>query len=147
MIHNIVRGICRTQEDLCMLAVTSVLEPNFCWKTLSPAACEAHMLEGLERVCLNEPDSAPNARLYTCDITLVSLESGNGEGFLALLRRYVPEGEVSITEGRRISYPHPGWSEQTIEGFRRARKEGGVQLCIATCDKFFSKLCDWVYYP
>ncbi|KAJ7261678.1 hypothetical protein C8J57DRAFT_1232523 [Mycena rebaudengoi] len=92
MIHNIVRGICRTQEDLCMLAVTSVLEPNFCWKTLSPAAREAHMLEGLMRVCLNEPDSAPKARLYTCDITLVSLESCNGEGFLALLRRYVPVG-------------------------------------------------------
>jgi hypothetical protein len=137
-IHRIVRGICRTQEDLRMLAVTSVLQPNFCWKTLSPAAREAHMLEGLLRACLNEPDSAPHARLYTCDITLASLESGNGEGFLALLRRYVPEGEASITEGRCISYLHPGWSEE-------ARKEAEVQLGIATRDKFLSELSDWAY--
>lgn len=61
--HSLLRGTHRTQEELCVLAVTSVLQPNFCWKTLTPEAREAHMLEGLLRCCLNEPHFAPALRI------------------------------------------------------------------------------------
>ncbi|KAF7351840.1 MYND-type domain-containing protein [Mycena venus] len=128
--HSILRGTHRTQEELRVLAVTGVLQPNFCWKTLTPAARAAHMLEGFLRCCLNEPHIAPNLRMYSCDITLTSLETENGEGFLALLRKYVPEGYVSLMEDRCISYLHPEWKEETIERLQRAGREAELQLLI-----------------
>ncbi|KAJ7112141.1 hypothetical protein C8R44DRAFT_882544 [Mycena epipterygia] len=100
--HSILRGAHRTQEELRVLAVTSVLQPIFCWKTLTPAGREAHMLEGFLRCCLNEPHFAPALRMFSCDITLASLETDNGEGFLALLRKYVPAGDVSLMEDAEV---------------------------------------------
>ncbi|KAJ7101680.1 hypothetical protein C8R44DRAFT_747136 [Mycena epipterygia] len=91
--YNTMRRLCRVQEQLRVFAVTSVLQPSFCWKRLTPAARKAHMLEGLLRTCSIEPIYGPNSRMLTCDIPLSSLESGNGEGFLTLLKRYLPDGE------------------------------------------------------
>ncbi|KAJ7438154.1 hypothetical protein FB451DRAFT_1304167 [Mycena latifolia] len=140
--HSLLRGTHRTQEELRVLAVTSVLQPNFCWKTLTPAAREAHMLEGFLRCCLNQPHFAPALRMYSCDITLASLETENGEGFLALLRKYVPAGDVSLMEDRCISYLHPEWKEETIERLQRAGREAEVQLSIVLRDTF---LTDFLY--
>ncbi|KAF8153536.1 hypothetical protein K438DRAFT_373994 [Mycena galopus ATCC 62051] len=53
--------------------------------------------------------------MYSCDITLASLQADRGEGFLSLLKRYVPDGEVSLTEGRPVSYLYPGWTNETIK--------------------------------
>jgi hypothetical protein len=143
--HSLLRGTHRTQEELRVLAVTSVLQPNFCWKTLTPEAREAHMLEGLLRCCLNEPHSAPALRIYSCDITLASLETENGEGFLALLRKYVPAGDVSIMKDRCVSYLHPQWKEETIERLRRTGREVELQLLIVQRDKSLSEFFDLAY--
>ncbi|KAJ6560596.1 hypothetical protein DFH09DRAFT_1483239 [Mycena vulgaris] len=140
--HSILRGTHLTQEELRVLAVTSVLQPNFCWKTLTPAAREAHMLEGFLRCCLNEPDFAPDLRMDSCDITLASLETANGEGFLALLRKYVPAGDVSLMEDRCVSYLHPEWKEETIARLQRAGREAELQLLIVLRDK---SLTDFLY--
>ncbi|KAF8208042.1 hypothetical protein K438DRAFT_1961555 [Mycena galopus ATCC 62051] len=123
--HNFLRGTHRTQEELRVLAVTSVLQPNFCWKTFTPLAREAHILEGFLRCCLNEPHIAPALRMYSSDITLASLETENGEGFLALLRKYVPEGD-----------------NETIGRLQRIGREVGLQLLIVQRDKF---LTDFLY--
>jgi hypothetical protein len=85
---NNLRTLFRLQEELRVLAVTSVLRPDFCWKILTPAAREVHMLEGLLRTCLDEPKLVPMARAYKCDITLASLETDDGDGFLNLLKKY-----------------------------------------------------------
>ncbi|KAJ7764018.1 hypothetical protein DFH07DRAFT_1059220 [Mycena maculata] len=140
--HSVLRGTHRTQEELRVLAVTCVLQPNFCWKTLTPAAREAHILEGLLRCCLNEPHFAPALRIYSCDITLASLETENGEGFLALLRKYVPAGDVNLMEDRCISYLHPEWKEATVEHLQRSGREVELQLMIVLRDK---SLTDFLY--
>ncbi|KAJ7437419.1 hypothetical protein FB451DRAFT_1570700 [Mycena latifolia] len=140
LVHNYhtMRRLCRVQEQLRAFAVTSVLQPNFCWKGLTPAARKAHMLEGLLRTCSIEPIYGPNSRMLTCDITLSSLESGNGEGFLTLLRRYVPDGEVSVSKGGGISYPHPGWTDEAMGRLQSAGHEVEVQGRVAARDEFLS---------
>ncbi|KAJ7347550.1 hypothetical protein DFH08DRAFT_960864 [Mycena albidolilacea] len=73
------RKLYRLQEQLGAFAVTSVLQPNFCWKRLAPAARKARMLEGLLRTCSIEPLCGPKSRMLTCDI---------------ILSKYVPDDEA-----------------------------------------------------
>ncbi|KAJ6592179.1 hypothetical protein DFH09DRAFT_1136815 [Mycena vulgaris] len=133
--YNLMRGVRVIQAELRVLAVTSVLEPNSCWKTLTPAVREAHMLEGLFRTCLRQPFYMPNTRMYTSDITLASMETDNGEGFLALLKKYVPD-EASVMEGGSTSYLHPGWTKETIERLENAGHAAEVHSWIALRDNF-----------
>ncbi|KAJ7915786.1 hypothetical protein B0H13DRAFT_2270214 [Mycena leptocephala] len=130
--YNLVRGVRVVQADLRVLSITSILGPNSCWKTLTPAEREAHMLEGLLRTCLRLPDQMPNNRMYTCDITLESLETDKGQGFLNLLKKYVPDD----TEGAPTSYLHPGWTKETIERLENAGHVAGAQIWIAMRDSF-----------
>lgn len=138
--YNLVRGVRVVQADLRVLSITSVLGPNSCWKTLTPAEREAHMLEGLLRTCLRLPDQMPNNRMYTCDITLESLETDNGQGFLNLLKKYVPDD----TEGGPTSYLHPGWTKETIERLENAGHVAGVQIWIAMRDSFLGEFINRV---
>ncbi|KAJ7803857.1 hypothetical protein B0H14DRAFT_3154294 [Mycena olivaceomarginata] len=101
----------------------------------------AHMLEGLFRTCLREPVHMPNTRMYTSDITLASMETDNGEGFLTLLRKYVPD-EASVVEGDSTSYLHPGWTKETIERLENAGHVAGVQIWIALRDSFLGEFSD-----
>ncbi|KAJ7857839.1 hypothetical protein B0H14DRAFT_3638033 [Mycena olivaceomarginata] len=78
----------------------------------------------------------PNTRMYTSDITLASMETDNGEGFLTLLRKYVPD-EATVVEGGSTSYLHPGWTKETIERLENAGRVAGVQIWIALRDSFF----------
>ncbi|KAJ7458680.1 hypothetical protein B0H11DRAFT_1924681 [Mycena galericulata] len=133
--YNLVRSVRVIQVELRVLAVTSILEPNSCWKTLTPAVREAHMLEGLFRTCLREPVHMPNTRMYTSDITLASMETDNGEGFLTLLKKYVPD-EASVMSGGSTSYLHPGWTKESIERLENAGHAAGVQIWIALRDSF-----------
>ncbi|KAJ7829685.1 hypothetical protein B0H14DRAFT_3716995 [Mycena olivaceomarginata] len=133
--YNLVRSVRVIQAELRVLAATSVLEPNSCRKTLTPTVREAHMLEGLFRTCLREPVHMPNIRMYTSDITLASMETDNGEGFLTLLRKYVPD-EASVVEGGSTSYLHPGWTKEAIERLENAGHVAGVQIWIALRDSF-----------
>ncbi|KAJ7844991.1 hypothetical protein B0H14DRAFT_3685124 [Mycena olivaceomarginata] len=139
--YNLVRSVRVIQAELRVLAATSVLEPNSCWKTLTPTVREAHMLEGLFRTCLREPVHMPNTRMYTSDITLVSMETDNGEGFLTPLRKYVPN-EASVVEGGSTSYLHPGWTKETIERLENAGHVAGVQIWIALRDSFLDEFSD-----
>jgi hypothetical protein len=140
--YNIVRGVRVTQAELRFLAITSVLGPNSCWKTLTPAVRETHMLEGLLRTCLRSP-AHPSGRMYTSDITLASLETDNGEGFLNLLKKYVPD-EASVTEGTTSydSYLHPGWTKESIERLENAGHAAGVQIWITVRDSFLGEFID-----
>ncbi|KAJ7747771.1 hypothetical protein B0H16DRAFT_1554512 [Mycena metata] len=135
--YNLVRGVRSFQAELHVLAVTSFLEPNSGWKTLTPAVREAHMLEGLFRTCLRQPVYMPNTRIYTSDITLASMETDNGEGFLTLLKKYVPD-EASVMEGGSTLYLHPGWTKETIERLENAGHAMGVQTCKALRDHFLA---------
>ncbi|KAF7343104.1 MYND-type domain-containing protein [Mycena venus] len=128
--YNLVRGVRTVQADLRVLAATTVLGSR--WKTLTPAEREAHMLEGLMRTCLRLPVHMPNARMYASDITLASLETDSGGGFLDLLKKYVPDD----TEGGPTSYLHPGWTKETIERLENAGHVAGVQIWIALRDSF-----------
>jgi hypothetical protein len=141
--YNLVRGIRLMQENLRTLAITSVLGPNSGWKTLTPAVRKAHMLEGLLRTCLRSPVHMPSTRMYTSDITLASLETDNGEGFLNLLKKYVPD-EASVTEGGPTSYLHPSWTKETIERLENAGHVAGVQIWIALRDNFLGESIDRV---
>ncbi|KAJ7887467.1 hypothetical protein B0H13DRAFT_2666476 [Mycena leptocephala] len=138
--YNLVRSVPVIQVELRVLAVTSVLEPNSCWKTLTPAVREAHMLEGLFRTCLREPAHMPNTRMYTSDITLASMETDNGEGFLTLLKKYDPD-EASVMAGGSTSYLHPGWTKESIERLENAGHAAGVQIWIALRDSFLERHC------
>ncbi|KAJ7091807.1 hypothetical protein C8R44DRAFT_861001 [Mycena epipterygia] len=135
--YNTMRKICRVQEQIRVLAVTTVLQPDFFWKALTPAVREAHMLEGLLRTCMMDPNG-PKSRMYTCDITLSLLEVGNGEGFLTLLKKYVPDGEGSVTESRGTSYLHPGWMHETIERLKNGGHAIELQARMTVRDHFIS---------
>lgn len=127
------------QEEMRVLAVTSVLRPTFCWKKLTPAAREAHMLEGLLRTCVHEPAHATFFRMYMCDVTLASLEANNGEGFFTLLKRYIPDGNIRITGSNCMSYLHPRWTEETAKRLRQDDQGTVVQHWIAYRHKFICK--------
>ncbi|KAJ6550319.1 hypothetical protein B0H19DRAFT_1074177 [Mycena capillaripes] len=135
--YDHIRSLCVHQNQMRVAAVTTVLQPDSCWKKVTPAARETHMLEGLRRTCSIEPVYMPSGRALTSDITLASLETGNGEGFLSLLKRYLPDGEVSVVDSGYISYPHPGW---TFEAIQRLDSEPAarVQILIAIRDEFIT---------
>ncbi|KAJ7750817.1 hypothetical protein B0H16DRAFT_1841998 [Mycena metata] len=133
--YNTMRKICRVQEQIRVLAVTTVFQPDFCWKGLAPAEGEAHMLEGLLRACMMDPNG-PKSRMYTCDITLASLEVDNGEGFLILLKRYVSDGEGSVTNSRCASHLHPGWTRAAVERLKNAGHAISLQARMTTMSAF-----------
>ncbi|KAJ7091638.1 hypothetical protein C8R44DRAFT_861033 [Mycena epipterygia] len=137
--YNTMRKICRVQEQICVLAVTTVLQPDFFWKALAPAARETHMLEseGLLRTCMMDPNGQ-KFRMYTCDITLSSLEVDNGEGFLTLLKKYVPDGEGSVTESHCTFSLHPGWMHETIERLKNGGHAIDLQARMTVRDHFLS---------
>ncbi|KAF7348074.1 MYND-type domain-containing protein [Mycena sanguinolenta] len=141
--YTIRRSLARAQEQTRVWAMTSVLQPDFCWKALTPAERKTHMLEGLMRTCLGEPDHMPNLRPYTCDITLASLETDNGEGFLNLLRKYVPNRDISVTEDSCISYWHPGWTKEAMQHLEQTGYGTEVQAWIIQRDEFLSS---FLYY-
>ncbi|KAJ7773869.1 hypothetical protein B0H16DRAFT_1763368 [Mycena metata] len=137
--HERVRELCLLQEELRVLAHTSVLQPNFCWKKLTPTARKAHMHEGLLRSCLTEPVLMPMFRVMTSDITLASLENDNGEGFLTLLKRYLPSSEVVATKGVSIlSYRHPSWTQDSIHRLRASGHGIQVQARMTYRDEFLT---------
>ncbi|KAJ6543153.1 hypothetical protein B0H19DRAFT_1268313 [Mycena capillaripes] len=136
--YDLMRKLSFLQEELRVLAVTSVLQPNFCWKTLTPAARKAHMLEGLLRTCMIEPIYGPHFRMYTCDITLASLETDSGEGFLTLLKKYVPDGAVSIADSSCMSFWHPDWKDEMMTQLKKAGHEVELRMWIAQRDQFLS---------
>ncbi|KAJ6453157.1 hypothetical protein C8R45DRAFT_1223297 [Mycena sanguinolenta] len=136
--YTIRRSLSRMQEQTRVLAMTSVFQPDFCWKTLTPAERRTHMLEGLMRTCLNEPEHMPNLRPYTCDITLASLETHNGQGFLNLLRKYVSDSDISVTEDSCISYWHPGWTQEAMQRLEQDGHAVEVQAWITHRDEFLS---------
>jgi hypothetical protein len=142
--YNTMRKICRVQEQIRVLAVTTVLQSDFCWKALTPAAREAHMLEGLLRTCMMDPNG-PKSRMYTCDITLSSLEVDQGEGLLTLLKKYVPDGVGSVTETRYTSYLHPGWTHESIEHLKNAGHAIQLQALMTVRDHFLCEYPDCVY--
>ncbi|KAF8168804.1 hypothetical protein K438DRAFT_1774584 [Mycena galopus ATCC 62051] len=135
---DIQRNLCLLQEEMRGVALTSVLQPDFCWKTFtSPSEREAHMLEGFMRTCLNSPECAPSMRMYTGDITLATLETDSGEGFLALLRKYVPDGDVDLTKGGVISYLHPGWTRESISRLQEVGRPRLVAEALITSRDHF----------
>ncbi|KAJ7151968.1 hypothetical protein C8R46DRAFT_1228824 [Mycena filopes] len=135
-----VRDLCLVQAEVQVLANTVVFQPNFCWKKLTPAARLAHMHEGLLRACMVDPMTMPLFRGKTSDITLASLEHDNGEGFLTLLKRYVPSSgtDAAATSGVCILYLHPSWTEDAIVRLRAAGHGTHVQLSILQRDDFLS---------
>ncbi|KAJ7186365.1 hypothetical protein C8R46DRAFT_274460 [Mycena filopes] len=140
--YLILRGLRRIQAEMHVLAVTSVLQPNFYWKQLTPAARKAHLLEGMMRTCLDDPVGCPTYRMFTSDVTLASLEANSGEGFLALLRRYLPDGEVNATGSGCISFWHPHWKKEVVEPLRIAGHAPQLQLYMAQRDQFLT----WFLY-
>ncbi|KAJ6595250.1 hypothetical protein DFH09DRAFT_1413355 [Mycena vulgaris] len=113
-----IRCLSSMQADLGVLAVTSILQPDFCWKKLTRAAREAHILEGLFLTCLNDAQESPAVRIYTSDITLTSLEKKSGTGFLNLLKIYVRTSGISVEDVARVSYPHPKWTTEKLQQLR-----------------------------
>ncbi|KAF8158766.1 hypothetical protein K438DRAFT_1776912 [Mycena galopus ATCC 62051] len=130
------------QQEMQIWAVTSVLQPDFCWKALTSAEREGHMLEGLLRTCLDEPHRTPMLRPSTCDITLASLEVDGGEGFLTLLKKYIPDGDTSVKEGGLKSYLFPGWMKEIIERCQQKGYSLAVQEYVIDRDNF---LCSFLH--
>ncbi|KAJ6564978.1 hypothetical protein DFH09DRAFT_1082081 [Mycena vulgaris] len=124
------------QNELKVLAAMVVLRPDFCWLKLTHSARKTHILEGLVATCLHD-ENFPLSRMYTCDITLASVQSNNGAGFLTLLKKYIPDSGMEVTEGACISYPHPSWTAEKIEKFGEREKEA-LQLLIAFRDEFLT---------
>ncbi|KAJ7346436.1 hypothetical protein DFH08DRAFT_810263 [Mycena albidolilacea] len=77
--------------------------------------------------------------MYMCDVTLASLEANNGEGFLTLLKRYIPDGDISITGSNFMPYLQPRWTEETVKRLRQDGQGTAVQHWIAYRHKFISK--------
>ncbi|KAJ7149597.1 hypothetical protein C8R46DRAFT_1198624 [Mycena filopes] len=140
--YLVLRGLRRIQTEMQVLAVTIVLQPDFHWKRLTPAARKAHLLEGLMRTCLDDPIGCPNYRKFTGDVTLASLEANSGEGFLALLRRYLPDGEVDATGSGCVSFWHPDWTKEAFERLQVAGHGPQVQMYMAQRDQFLT----WFLY-
>ncbi|KAJ6595261.1 hypothetical protein DFH09DRAFT_1073080 [Mycena vulgaris] len=113
-----IRCLSSMQTDLGVLAVTSILQPDFCWKKLTRAAREAHILEGFFRTCLHDTQEIPACRIYTSDITLASLEKKSGTGFLNLLKKYVRASGVSVEDAAWVLYPHPKWRTEKLQQLR-----------------------------
>ncbi|KAJ7982949.1 hypothetical protein DFH06DRAFT_1318426 [Mycena polygramma] len=130
------RHLSTIQEELRGVAVTVVLQPDFCWKRLSHSARQDHMHEGLYRTCMKDPDT-PDSRLYTCDITLESLQRDDGEGFLALLRKYVPDNgaRASAADGGYTPYLHPEWDPEHVKRLRAGGRPS-VDIVVMARDDF-----------
>ncbi|KAJ6562135.1 hypothetical protein B0H19DRAFT_93225 [Mycena capillaripes] len=137
-IRNQMRRASTLQDELRVVAVTSAFQPTFCWKKLTPSAREAHILEGLLRTCLSDKETIPLLRLFTSDITLVSLQSEDGEGFLTLLRQYVPANDGVVANRTLTSYLHPCWTQEKMKPLQEAGLEPDVQACTVLRDAFLS---------
>ncbi|KAJ7773967.1 hypothetical protein B0H16DRAFT_1510560 [Mycena metata] len=137
------RSLATLQDELRVMAVTSFLQPEFCWKKLSHSARETYMLEGLYRTCFTGPTTRPPHRMFTCDVTLSSLQDGNGEGFLTLLRRYIPTDDASSTNGVPMSYLHPQWTAAKIQELNDGGYKKDVQGFTMWRDQF---LTEFLYF-
>jgi hypothetical protein len=135
--YNLMHGVHLIQVKLCVLAITSILEPNSCWKTLTCAVQETHMLDRLFHTCLQQSVYRPNICMYTSDITLES-------GFLTLLKKYVPDKvSLSIMEGGSTLYLHPGWTKETIKQLENTGHAVEVQTWITLHNHFLGEFIDW----
>ncbi|KAF8996352.1 hypothetical protein BDQ17DRAFT_1364565 [Cyathus striatus] len=79
------------------------------WRSLSSSDRRKHMLEGLVRSAIADPESQAY-KAYCSDLTLYSLEKNQGELFIKLLHFYVTEDLSAFTSDQIKSYPHPKWS-------------------------------------
>jgi hypothetical protein len=86
------------------------------------------------------------ARAYTCDITLAFLETDDGDGFLNLLKKYIPD-DVALTEAGCISYPHPIWANETIQRLDRNGYATAVQEYTTDHDYFLCERPPSPAYP
>ncbi|KAJ7847895.1 hypothetical protein B0H14DRAFT_3453429 [Mycena olivaceomarginata] len=129
-------NLCNVQEEMRVLAVTTVLQPNSCWKTHTHGARGAYAGGTPANLLAGTGIYAECPHVYP-------LETDNGEGFLALLKRYVLDSEVNVIDGGCISYLHPEWTDETIERLEKAG-QAGVQTWIAVRDDFLSDFTDWM---
>ncbi|KAK7036090.1 MYND-type domain-containing protein [Favolaschia claudopus] len=134
--YRLIRKLRALQEEMHVLAVTSVLQPDFPWKTLTPAAREEHLLEGLLRTNLDDADGQYQ-RMFTSDIILSSL-AADGENFLSLVKKLIPYGEITLGDSGYISYPHPKWNEDTILRLNKSGHEATVRKFIVLRDDFLA---------
>ncbi|KAF8996360.1 hypothetical protein BDQ17DRAFT_1364569 [Cyathus striatus] len=79
------------------------------WRSLSSSERRKHMLEGMVRSAIADPESQPH-KAYCSDLTLYSLEKNQGELFIKLLYFYVAPDLSTFTSDQIKSYPHPNWS-------------------------------------
>ncbi|KAF8996322.1 hypothetical protein BDQ17DRAFT_947141 [Cyathus striatus] len=81
------------------------------WKATTTSERRKHMLEGLVRSTIINPDTEAD-RVFCSDITLDALDKEDGEPFIKLVEAYVaPDVSKLMTETVR-SYPHPKWGDE-----------------------------------
>ncbi|KAF8996299.1 hypothetical protein BDQ17DRAFT_1329984 [Cyathus striatus] len=102
-------------------AITEFYNPetfDATWKALTNAERRKHMLEGLVRSAIVDPDSE-SYRSYCSDLTLEVMGKNKGELFLKVVKMYVCPDLSKLTPETTASYPHPKWTKD----MRREREK------------------------
>ncbi|KAF8996342.1 hypothetical protein BDQ17DRAFT_1411807 [Cyathus striatus] len=84
-------------------------EPN--WKRSSSSVRRRHMLEGLVRSRIVDPEAEAD-RIYCSELTLDAMDKQQGVPFINLVKRYIAPDVSKLTPDTTLSFPHPLWADE-----------------------------------